>query len=97
MNRSNFARSSGVIVDLCKLHGVWFDAEELPKIIDFIDGGGLARAREKEKITIADQRAQLRDEQLRTVAIERRSGSARLRDDDQESGFGTFIAALFDL
>ncbi len=57
MNRSNFARSSGVIIDLCKQHGVWFDADELPKIIDFINGGGLARVREKEKIAISDERS----------------------------------------
>lgn len=41
MNRSNFARSSGVIIDLCKQHGVWFDADELPKIIEFINSGGM--------------------------------------------------------
>src|SRR5829696_9131972 len=33
MNRSNFARISGVIIDLCKQHGVWFDSNELPRII----------------------------------------------------------------
>src|SRR4051812_39882412 len=41
MNRSNFARSSGVIIDICKNHGVWFDADELPSIIEFIHKGGL--------------------------------------------------------
>jgi Zn-finger nucleic acid-binding protein len=97
MNRSNFARSSGVIIDLCKQHGVWFDAEELPKILDFINGGGLARAREKEKIAIMDERTRLIDEQRRTALIERRSGTAGFHDDDKESGFGGFIAALFDI
>jgi Zn-finger nucleic acid-binding protein len=97
MNRSNFARSSGVIVDLCKQHGVWFDADELPKIIEFINGGGLERAREKERIAISEERARLRDEQFRTATIERRSGSAGFRGDDRDSGFGSFIASLFDL
>jgi Zn-finger nucleic acid-binding protein len=70
MNRSNFARSSGVIIDMCKQHGVWFDAGELPKIIDFIDKGGLSRAREKEKIALEDERARLRDEQRKVTALE---------------------------
>ncbi len=29
MNRMNFARCSGVIVDVCKGHGTWFDRDEL--------------------------------------------------------------------
>jgi Zn-finger nucleic acid-binding protein len=63
MNRSNFARSSGIIIDLCKKHGVWFDAEELPKIIEFIRLGGLDHARQKEKIRLEEQMRRLREEQ----------------------------------
>jgi Zn-finger nucleic acid-binding protein len=95
MNRSNFARSSGVIIDLCKQHGVWFDADELPKIIDFIHGGGMARAREKEKIALDDERSNLRDEQRRFEMMERRSGGGRFSDPDKETGIGTFIDFLF--
>ena len=29
MNRQNYGRISGVIIDVCKEHGVWFDAHEL--------------------------------------------------------------------
>ncbi|HUR98284.1 MAG TPA: zinc ribbon domain-containing protein [Pyrinomonadaceae bacterium] len=97
MNRSNFARSSGVIVDLCKEHGVWFDADELPKIIDFIDEGGLARSREKEKVALEEERGRLRDEQRRLAAMERRSGGGRYGDDQPGAGFGGVVAALFDL
>jgi len=63
MNRNNFARVSGVIIDICKQHGIWFDAEELPKIIEFIRKGGLSRAREKEKLQLKDDMRRLRDEQ----------------------------------
>ena len=73
MNRSNFARSSGVIIDLCRQHGVWFDANELPKIIDFIDKGGLARAREKDKISIRDERDRLRDDERKLRIAEGRT------------------------
>ena len=96
MNRSNFARSSGVIIDLCKQHGVWFDRDELPKIIDFIDNGGLARSREKEKIALDEARSNLRDEQRKLALMERRSGGGRF-DRDDDDGWGGVIAALFDL
>ncbi len=49
MNRQIFGRISGVIVDTCKPHGVWFDAGELSAIIAFIERGGLAQARERER------------------------------------------------
>jgi Zn-finger nucleic acid-binding protein len=97
MNRSNFARSSGVIVDMCKQHGVWFDAGELPKIIEFLDKGGMDRVREKEKIAIQDERARLRDEERRLAMMARRSGGSQTGDDNLESGFGGFIGKLFDL
>lgn len=97
MNRSNFARSSGVIIDMCKQHGVWFDAGELPKIIEFIDKGGLDRAREKEKIALQDERSRLRDEERRLAMISRRSGGSGFDDDKLESGFGGILGRLFDL
>ena len=64
MNRINFARCSGVIVDICKGHGTWFDRDELSGIVQFIRGGGLEVSRQKEKTEIEFQRAQLRTEQL---------------------------------
>ena len=65
MNRNNFAKASGVIVDICKQHGVWFDADELPKIVDFIQKGGMEIARQREKNEINDERSRLRDERLK--------------------------------
>ncbi len=46
MHRKNFARCSGVIVDVCTAHGIWFDRDELSQIIDFIRLGGLEKARQ---------------------------------------------------
>jgi len=59
MNRANFARCSGVIVDLCKKHGIWFDRDELSRIIEFIKAGGLEAARSKEKMQLEEERRQL--------------------------------------
>ena len=65
MNRINFARCSGVIVDVCKGHGTWFDKDELSRIVEFIRGGGLSVSRAKEKAELEEERRRLRDEQVR--------------------------------
>jgi len=64
MNRINFAHCSGVIVDICKGHGTWFDRDELSRIIEFIRAGGLDVARAREKAQIDEARRQLRQEEL---------------------------------
>ncbi|MDQ6653487.1 MAG: zf-TFIIB domain-containing protein [Acidobacteriota bacterium] len=64
MNRINFARCSGVIVDVCKGHGTWFDRDELSRIVAFIRCGGLETSRAREKLQIEEDRQRLRQEQL---------------------------------
>lgn len=51
MNRKNFARCSGVVVDWCRGHGYWFDRHELEAVIKFVEAGGMQKAREREQIT----------------------------------------------
>ena len=48
MNRRNFGKISGVIIDRCSKHGVWLDAGELEKIHHFIADGGLDKSRDKD-------------------------------------------------
>lgn len=45
MHRKNFGATSGIIVDICSRHGSYFDAGELPRVLEFVRRGGLARAR----------------------------------------------------
>lgn len=45
MNRVNFGDTSGVIIDSCATHGVWFERDELHAILTFVEQGGLARRR----------------------------------------------------
>jgi Zn-finger nucleic acid-binding protein len=66
MNRSNFAKISGIIIDSCKEHGVWFDANELPSIIEFIRKGGMEYSRQKEKASLEAERERLRAEQFKS-------------------------------
>jgi Zn-finger nucleic acid-binding protein len=49
MNRVNFAHGSGIILDICKEHGVWFDRDELRCIVEFIRAGGLEKSRERDR------------------------------------------------
>lgn len=95
MNRNNFARASGVIIDICKMHGVWFDADELPKIIRFIRDGGMQLAREKEKIDIADERSRLKEERRKQAAMDQRYGVGNVGDDERSS-IAKFMQRLFE-
>ena len=63
MNRINFAHCSGVIVDVCKGHGTWFDRDELSRIVEFIRGGGLEESRQREKEDIKEERLKLLEQQ----------------------------------
>jgi Zn-finger nucleic acid-binding protein len=41
MNRMNFGRRSGVIVDVCKEHGTWLDEGERARVMGFVVAHGL--------------------------------------------------------
>ena len=64
MQRRNFAGSSGVIVDVCGRHGVWFDHRELERVLEFVRQGGLRRARARE--------VERQEQRLRRAGEERR-------------------------
>jgi Zn-finger nucleic acid-binding protein len=66
MNRNNFAKVSGIIIDSCKKHGVWFDANELPTIIEFIRKGGMEYSRQREMANFEDEREKLRSDQFKS-------------------------------
>jgi Zn-finger nucleic acid-binding protein len=37
MSRSLFGKRSGIVVDVCKVHGTWFDADELTRAALFLE------------------------------------------------------------
>ena len=47
MNRTNFAKRSGIIIDSCRGHGTWFDADELPRVVEFVMNGGIEASHER--------------------------------------------------
>jgi Zn-finger nucleic acid-binding protein len=50
MQRRNFWRSSGIIVDVCRRHGTWLDPDELERIAGFV----LAHERNTDFVTPRD-------------------------------------------
>ncbi len=95
MNRNNFAAASGVIVDICKRHGVWFDADELSLIVEFIRKGGMEISRQREKQEIENQRVRLREDERKLGLNNQRFEIENVfgRDD---AGIKQFMSRLFD-
>lgn len=48
MNRINYAGGSGIIVDICRDHGIWLDRDELRHVVEFIQAGGVDKVRKRE-------------------------------------------------
>ncbi len=48
MARRNYLRVSGIILDICPEHGIWFDREELRLVAAFLQEGGVARFQKAE-------------------------------------------------
>lgn len=49
MHRRNHGGKDGAIIDRCKDHGFWFDAEELERILRWVRGGGESRVEERRQ------------------------------------------------
>lgn len=88
MNRTNFGVHSGVIVDVCARHGIWFDAGELPKVLDFIESGGLQRARRRQLEEVAQSKRDVRAARVRAEVEAVMSGK---KEDD-----GPALPRVFD-
>ena len=48
MTPTHFARCSGIIIDSCRVHGNWFDWQELHRVLAFIQNGGMSKSRKLE-------------------------------------------------
>ena len=67
MNRFNFANRSGVVMDKCRAHGLWLERDDLRRIIEFIQAGGLTIAREHEIEELKRQREMLEADHMQKV------------------------------
>lgn len=48
MARQNYLRVSGIILDACPEHGIWFDREELRRVAAFLQTGGTVKAQQMD-------------------------------------------------
>jgi Zn-finger nucleic acid-binding protein len=102
MQRKNYGKRSGVIVDLCGAHGVWFDADELRRVVEFVQGGGLDRARQQE---IEELERQVRHKRQMLQDSPKSSYEARVRGNLNSTGSvvttfelgGALLGGLLDL
>jgi len=61
MNRLNFARLSGTVVDVCRGHGTFLDRGELHQVVAFILEGGLSRTRQAELAQLKEEESRVRE------------------------------------
>jgi Zn-finger nucleic acid-binding protein len=92
MNRKNFASGSGIIVDICKSHGTWFDANELPRVIDFVMKGGLERAEKRDAERVLEEARRTRSQQY--AAVTAPAGASLGREVDRVGVFGSILGAV---
>lgn len=90
MNRVNFGKVSGVIVDVCKLHGTWFDAGELTRVVAFAAAGGLEKTRERERASRRDVKEHAMDAQLKVAMM-----TAEHRNQSRLEMWREFLRAVF--
>lgn len=67
MNRVNFANYSGVVVDVCREHGTWFDKNELQRVVQFIQDGGLDKVRARQLENLKEEERRVRMADLQTL------------------------------
>jgi Zn-finger nucleic acid-binding protein len=90
MNRVNFGKVSGVIVDVCRNHGTWFDGGELTRVVAFAASGGLAKTRAREQQEEQERARQRADAQLRLSSLQGRS-----RAEERLEEWRVFLDGLF--
>ena len=73
MNRQNFGRLSGAIVDTCSSHGTFMDRGELHQVVRFILDGGFERLRQAELERIREEQRRLRELELHLSRTRTRS------------------------
>lgn len=87
MNRKAFGRVSGVVVDVCKDHGVWFDAGELALVIEFVERGGLERERERQLAELAERERRTREVEMNADRLDALAADGRAGFASERSGY----------
>jgi Zn-finger nucleic acid-binding protein len=97
MQRRNFRRSSGVIIDCCREHGTWLDADELEQITGFILSGGRPKAAEYLKQSETDAQKARASAAFARVMAENRAGPFSRQETGERGIVGSFLGLLENL
>lgn len=88
MNRVNYGRRSGVVVDECKIHGIWLDSGEITHLMEWKKAGG--QLLDQQQKVISEQEMKKKDQ-----VVWRNSGYTPLpMDRSVENDFPEVISAL---
>lgn len=93
MNRVNYGRISGVVIDVCRKDGIWFDRGELSAIVAFLENDGSERIRGRERESMR--------EEIAALEAARRSGAGAIGFEPEpaaEEGItGTILSLISSL
>ena len=95
MNRVNFSERSGIIIDICRGHGTWFDRDELRCIVEFIRAGGLEAARARDLRHWETEKRRHRPSPVASIDSPYSEGSPLREDWDLVQVLGVIGRALF--
>ena len=96
MNRINFGRLSGTVVDACRAHGTFLDPGELHQIVRFIQEGGLDRARQAEIDELREERKKFEAAQRAAERTSARIGNRAPRAPADTTAVHDLLRSLFD-
>ncbi len=91
MSRRTFGRASGIVIDICKNHGTWFDADELRQVVEYVQKGGNEKS---SRLAQLEEEARLR--RHREYTLEDRNDQDPYRSHEMSS-VGIAISCMFDL
>lgn len=97
MNRVNFGRRSGVIIDQCKQHGIWLDSGEITHLMEWKKAGGqlLHQQHGQQKVN-KSKSGQMSDGKQRNGYFDNLSKESDLFPDDLADLVSNVIFKLFD-
>lgn len=100
MNRRLFSAGSGVIIDVCRAHGAFFDAGELPRVIEFVMKGGLEAAQKKEIAKMKEDAKREQQNAQFAQMMAARSSTHAFENNRRHGGYstgGALVDLLFNL
>jgi hypothetical protein len=88
-----------VIVDVCKTHGTWFDADELRRVVEFVQHGGMEKLKklqgEERRRELDAQKKEARD--ARRLEISRAASQRRYTDNVAGWAIEVALESFFEL